>query len=56
MKKPFRNRALLFVLPALLIMMFSFVMPIMVVINYSVQDVFSGNNYWCRRGLCWNSA
>ncbi len=45
MGRPYRNRALLFVLPALSILIFSFLLPIMAVINYSVHDVFSGNNF-----------
>lgn len=43
--RPHRNKALLFVLPALCVLTFSFVVPFMVVVNYSVHDVFAGNNF-----------
>jgi glycerol transport system permease protein len=45
-RKPYRNHGLLFVLPAVLILMFSFFLPIIAVLNFSVQDVFSGNNFF----------
>lgn len=45
MAKQHRNIAFLLVLPALCLLVFSFVVPIMTVVNYSVQDVFSGNNF-----------
>lgn len=44
--KPIENRGLLFVLPAVFVLMFSFFLPIIAVINFSVQDVFSGNNFF----------
>ena len=44
--KPYQNLGLLFVLPAVLILVFSFFLPIIAVINFSVQDVFSGNNFF----------
>ncbi len=44
--KPYRNRGILFVLPAFLVLMFSFVLPILAVVNFSLQDVFSGNNFF----------
>lgn len=37
---------MLFVLPALLVLTFSFVLPIIAVVNFSVQDVYSGNNFF----------
>lgn len=43
--KKHHNVAFLLVLPALSLLVFSFVVPIMTVVNYSVQDVFSGNNF-----------
>ena len=51
------NRALWFILPALSLLAFSFVVPVMAVINYSIHDVFSGNNfvwagtYWYQKVL-----
>jgi len=45
MDRPHRNKALLFVLPALIILMFSFVVPFMAVVNFSFHDVFAGNNF-----------
>ena len=45
MEKRHQNRALLFILPALSLLVFSFLLPIMAVINYSVHDVFSGNSF-----------
>ena len=46
MRKPYRNRGLVFVLPAFAVLTFSFVLPIAAVVNFSVQDVFSGNNFF----------
>lgn len=45
MTRPHRNKAMLFVLPALIILLFSFVVPFMAVVNFSVHDVFAGNNF-----------
>ena len=39
------NKALWFILPALSVLAFSFAVPVMAVINYSIHDVFSGNNF-----------
>ena len=45
--KPYNNRAWLGVLPVLLIVSFSAVIPLMTVVNYSVQDIFGpGNAYY----------
>lgn len=46
MKKPYRTRGLLFVMPAVAVLAFSFGVPIMAVVNFSVQDVFSGNQFF----------
>lgn len=45
MTRPHRNKAIFFVLPALIILLFSFVLPFMAVVNFSVHDVFAGNNF-----------
>jgi len=46
------NSGFLYMLPALLVLMFVVAIPIMVVVNYSVQDVFSGNIFiWA--GSAW---
>ena len=45
------NTGFFYTLPALLVLMFIVVVPIMVVVNYSVQDVFSGNIFiWAGSG------
>jgi glycerol transport system permease protein len=40
MEKPYNNRAWLFVIPVVLSVAFSAIVPVMIVINYSVQDIF----------------
>jgi len=46
------NSGLLYTLPALAVLLFVVFIPIMVVVNYSVQDVFSGNIFiWA--GATW---
>jgi len=47
MSKPFNNKAWLFVLPVFVLVAISAIIPLMTVVNYSVQDTF-GNNvfYW----------
>jgi len=40
------NPGWLFVLPALAVLAVSVIIPIMAVVNYSVQDVFAGNNFF----------
>jgi glycerol transport system permease protein len=41
MNKPYTNRAWLFVLPVLISVAFSAIIPLMTVVNYSVQDILS---------------
>ena len=50
MDKPVNNRAWLFVLPVLCFVLFSSVIPMMTVVNYSVQDSFGQNSFF------WNGA
>ncbi|WP_421698760.1 carbohydrate ABC transporter permease [Ancylobacter sp.] len=52
MDKPVNNRAWLLVAPVFLIVAFSAILPIMTVVNYSVQDTF-GNNQFFWNGLGW---
>jgi glycerol transport system permease protein len=52
MTKPVSNRAWLLVLPVLLIVAFNAVLPLMTVVNYSVQDTF-GNNQFFWNGVGW---
>ena len=52
MEKPLNNRAWFMVLPVLVIVAFSAVIPLMTVVNYSVQDTF-GNNEFFWEGLGW---
>ena len=45
--KPENNRAWFLVLPVLVIVAFSAVIPLMTVVNYSVQDIFGPNErFW----------
>ena len=50
MDKTWNNKAWFMVLPVLVLVAFSAVIPLMTVVNYSVQDTF-GNNvfFWARR-------
>ena len=48
--KPMHNRAWLFVLPVVALVMFSALVPLMTVVNYSVQDTMGQNNFF------WNGA
>ena len=41
MEKPFNNRAWFMVLPVFIIVAFSAILPLMTVVNYSVQDIIS---------------
>ena len=50
--KPYNNRAWLGVLPVLLIVAFSAVIPLMTVVNYSVQDILDFNSRFYA-GLEW---
>jgi glycerol transport system permease protein len=52
MEKPVNQRAWLLVLPMLVIVCFSAIIPLMTVVNYSVQDTF-GNNQFFWAGLAW---
>ena len=52
MAKPVNQRAWLMVLPVLAIVAFSAVIPLMTVVNYSVQDTF-GNNQFFWNGVGW---
>jgi glycerol transport system permease protein len=52
MEKPIHHPAWLFVLPAFLLVMFNAVIPLMTVVNYSVQDTF-GNNQFFWNGVGW---
>jgi glycerol transport system permease protein len=52
MNKTYNNKAWLFVLPVLLLVAFSAVIPLMTVVNYSVQDTF-GNNEFFWAGTDW---
>lgn len=44
--KPQNNKAWLFVIPVLLLVAFSAVIPLMTVVNYSVQDSFGNNEFF----------
>jgi glycerol transport system permease protein len=50
--KPWNNKAWFMVLPVLLLVAFSAVIPLMTVVNYSVQDTF-GNNQFFWAGTSW---
>jgi glycerol transport system permease protein len=52
MNKTLNNRAWFMVLPVLLLVAFSAVIPLMTVVNYSVQDTF-GNNEFFWAGTQW---
>ncbi len=52
MNKTWNNRAWFMVLPVLLLVAFSAVIPLMTVVNYSVQDTF-GNNQFFWAGTDW---
>ncbi len=52
--KPVNNRAWFLVLPVLVLVAFSAVIPLMTVVNYSVQDTF-GNNEFFWNGIAWFS-
>ena len=46
MEKTWNNRAWFMVLPVLLLVAFSAVIPLMTVVNYSVQDTFGNNEFF----------
>ncbi|MFK8080022.1 MAG: carbohydrate ABC transporter permease [Granulosicoccus sp.] len=50
--KPFNNRAWFFVLPVFFLVAISAIIPLMTVVNYSVQDTF-GNNQFFWAGTEW---
>jgi hypothetical protein len=52
MEKTQNNKAWFLVLPVLVLVAFSAVIPLMTVVNYSVQDTF-GNNVFFWEGLGW---
>jgi glycerol transport system permease protein len=52
MEKTWNNKAWFLVLPVLLLVAFSAVIPLMTVVNYSVQDTF-GNNVFFWNGSDW---
>ncbi len=52
MNKAWNNRAWFMVLPVLVLVAFSAVIPLMTVVNYSVQDTF-GNNQFFWAGTVW---
>ncbi len=52
MDKTWNNRAWFMVLPVLVLVAFSAVIPLMTVVNYSVQDTF-GNNVFFWAGTAW---
>ena len=51
-KKTIDNKAWLFVLPMFILVAFNAVIPLMTVVNYSVQETF-GNNLFFWQGLDW---
>ncbi|KPU82138.1 ABC transporter permease, partial [Marinosulfonomonas sp. PRT-SC04] len=52
MEKTVNQKAWFLVLPVLILVAFSAVIPLMTVVNYSVQDTF-GNNQFFWAGLEW---
>jgi glycerol transport system permease protein len=54
MEKTFNNKAWFLVIPVLVLVAFSAVIPLMTVVNYSVQDTF-GNNQFFWAGTDWYS-
>src|ERR1700704_6212817 len=52
MDKTINNKAWLLVLPVFAIVAFSAILPLMTVVNYSVQDTF-GNNQFFWNGVGW---
>ena len=52
MNKTVNQKAWFLILPVLLLVAFSAVIPLMTVVNYSVQDTF-GNNKFFWAGLEW---
>ncbi|MEO0329524.1 MAG: sugar ABC transporter permease, partial [Pseudomonadota bacterium] len=52
MNKPVNQKAWFFVLPVLVLGAFNAIVPLMTVVNYSVQETF-GNNEFFWSGLIW---
>ena len=52
MNKPVNQKAWFFVLPVLILVAFNAIVPLMTVVNYSVQETF-GNNVFFWSGLLW---
>src|SRR6187551_534279 len=52
MEKTWNNKAWFMVLPVLVLVAFSAIIPLMTVVNYSVQDTF-GNNVFFWAGVEW---
>ena len=52
MDRPLNNRAWFLVLPVFLLVAFNAILPLMTVVNYSVQDTF-GNNQFFWNGIGW---
>lgn len=52
MNKPINQKAWFFVLPVVVLVAFNAVIPLMVVVNYSVQETF-GNNVFFWSGMSW---
>jgi glycerol transport system permease protein len=52
MNKPVNQKAWFFVLPVLILVAFNAIIPLMTVVNYSVQETF-GNNVFFWSGLMW---
>ncbi len=52
MNKPVNQKAWLFVMPVLVLVAFNAIVPLMTVVNYSVQETF-GNNVFLWSGLMW---
>jgi glycerol transport system permease protein len=50
--KPWNNRAWLLVVPVLVFVLFSSLLPVMTVVNYSVQDTMGQNNFFWN-GVGW---
>jgi glycerol transport system permease protein len=46
MDKPWNNKAWFFILPVLALVLFSSVLPVMTVVNYSIQDSMGVNNFF----------
>ena len=45
MLKPIKNRSILFILPALIVVGGSTIIPLIAIVNFSVQDVFYGDDF-----------